>query len=299
MKWFPWFRRKQSGATALADRPQEEEFLWVEGRRHLKDLPYLMPIDQREIDRLDMQHYLIRYVMQCNYVAPVQNPKGILDVGCGTGRWAQEVATQFPQSKVFGLDLSAEQNKVTETFPSNYRFVKGNVLEELPFPDMTFDFVHQRFLHVAIPFQKWPHVIQELVRVTRVGGWIELAESDQIIHNGGPATQQLAQWALEWSRPRGIDPRISAQLGTLLDTAELQNIQNYRIDLPLGNWAGRIGTMTATDICAYNRAIRPKLTTDLGISPVEYDRASEAMQKEWNANHCFFSFYVLCGQRVI
>ena len=299
MKWFPWFRRKPSGTTALEDAPREEEFLWLEGRRHLKDLPYLMPTDQREIDRLDMQHYLIRYVMQCNYVAPIQNPKGILDVGCGTGRWAQEIATQFPQAKVFGLDLRAEQNKLAETLPGNYRFVKGNVLEELPFPDMTFDFVHQRFLHVAIPFQKWPHVIQELVRVTRIGGWIELAESDQIIHNGGPAIQQLSQWALEWSRRRGIDPRVSAQLGTLLDTAGLQNRQNYRIDLPLGNWAGRIGTMTATDLYAYNRAIRPKLTTELGISPVEYDRASEAMQKEWSANHCFFSFYVLCGQRVM
>ena len=300
MSWLSWFRGRGSGSStrAVKDQVPEEEFLWVEGRRHVKDLPYLMPTDKYEFNRLDFQHYLIRYVMQCNYIAPLANPTGILDIGCGTGRWAHEMAIAFPQTKVFGLDIYAEQTQPEAVVPQNYRFVKGNVLEELPFPDMTFDFVHQRFLHVAIPVTKWPHVIAELKRVTRLGGWVELAESDQVIHRGGPAMAQLTRWGLQWSQQRGIDAQVCANLPTLLHSAGLINIKNYRIDLPLGNWAGRIGNMTATDMYTYNRAIKPMMVRQLGLDGDLYDKVSQDMRQEWETNHCFFSFYVMCGQRV-
>ncbi len=297
MGWFSWFRRRSSGTQATLDLPQEEDFLWVEGRRHSKELPYLMPNDQHEFNRLDFQHYLIRYVMQCNYIAPITDPRGILDVGCGTGRWARELAIAFPHAKVFGLDVHADSEKLTETLPSNYRFIKGNVLEELPFPDMTFDFVHQRFLHVAIPVTQWQHVIQELKRVTRPGGWIELAESDQLIQRAGPAMSQLTQWGLQWSQQRDIDPRVCVRLPVLLKAAGLINIQSYRVDLPLGSWGGRIGTMTAIDMYTYNRAIKPMLIKQSGIDPNLYDRATEAMKQEWETNQSFFSFYITCAQR--
>ncbi len=298
MKWFSWFRPTHSGASAMVAAPSEEEFLWVEGRRHLKDLPYLMPQDAREIDRLDFQHYLIRYIMQRNYVAPLQNPKGILDVGCGTGRWAIEMATMFPQTKVFGLDIHDAREWPVDSLPKNYRFIQGNVLEELPFPDMTFDFVHQRFLHVAIPFTKWSHVLQQLTRVTRVGGWVELAESDQVFRNTGPGMRQLMLWGLQWSQMRGIDARVCARLATLFQAMGLQNIHGYRVDVPVGSWAGRIGSMTATNMYAYNRAIKPRLVADLKLDPRAYDAATEAMQQEWNMYRCFFSFYIICGQRM-
>lgn len=296
MRWFSWFRRQGSGANT--SNSQEDEFLWVEGRRHYKHLPYLMPNDAQEINRLDFQHYLIRYVMQSNYIAPIDDPGGILDIGCGTGRWAHEVAQAFPRAKVFGLDVSEEHKASVIGAPPNYRFVRGNVLEELPFPDKTFDFVHQRFLHVAIPINKWTHVISELKRVTRTGGWIELAESDQVIQNAGPAMQQLTTWGLEWSKKRGIDARVCTNLPLFLEGLSLKNIQRYRIDLPLGKWGGRIGVMTATDMGAYNQALKPMLVSQLGISPRAYELASLAMRQEWETNHSYFSFYVTCGQQV-
>lgn len=298
MKWLPWFRRRAGGENLLPHKPLEDEFLWLEGRRHVKDLPYLMPIDQQEMNRLDFQHYLIRYVMQRNYVAPIVQPDGILDVGCGTGRWAYEMAEEFPQSRVFGLDVTTDYQVQAAATPKNYRFVRGNVLEELPFPDNTFDFVHQRFLHVAIPTSSWTHVIRELKRVTRLNGWIELAESDQRLQNVGPATQQLATWGSIWSKKRDIDPGICIHLADFLDQSGFQNIQQYKINLPLGSWGGRIGTMTATDIFSYNRAMKPMITKQLNIPPDEFDRLSEMMRQEWETYHSYFSFYITCGQRI-
>jgi len=59
--------------------------------------------------------------------------------------------------------------------PPNYAFVAGNILEGLPFADGGFDFVHMRLVFFAIPADRWPFVIGELVRVTRLGaGWNRL-----------------------------------------------------------------------------------------------------------------------------
>src|SRR5690348_2751118 len=80
-------------------------FLWLGGRRHLADAPYVLPSDEQEISRLDFQHYMLRYALRANYAAPVERPTSILDVGSGTGRWAMEMAQLFPQANVIGTDL--------------------------------------------------------------------------------------------------------------------------------------------------------------------------------------------------
>ena len=300
MKWLSWFQGgRNDGRTgqAVMDTPEEQKFLWTEERLDSDAVPYFLPNDAREINRLDFQHFMIRYAMQRNYVAPIQDPKGILDVGCGTGRWAHEMAAQFPRTKVFGLDIASNQARESRTLPTNYKFITGNVLDELPFPDMTFDFVHQRFLHMAIPVARWNSVAQELVRVTRSGGWVELVESDLIMHHAGPAIKQLTEWSFTAAQARGVDPRASMNIGNYLYTAKLTNIQTYRIDLPIGNWGGRLGTMTASDMISYNQAVKPKITSYFRIPEAEFDRLSLMMRKEWENNHCYFSIYLACGQK--
>ncbi len=301
MKWLSWFQTgRGDGRTqqAVLDRPEEERFLWSDTLMDTRDAPYFLPNDAREINRLDFQHFMVRYAIQRNYVAPVRDPKGILDVGCGTGRWAHEMAVTFPRTKVFGLDIDPRAASYSNTLPANYRFVTGNVLKELPFPDMTFDFVHQRFLHMALPINGWNHAVQELVRVTRSGGWVELTESDLVMHRPGPAIQQLTEWSFEVARLRGIDPRASMNIGSFLYAARLVNIQTYRIDLPIGSWGGRLGKMVASNLVSYNQAVKPKITQYFKISPVEFDRISMAMRREWESNHSYFSLYFACGQKM-
>jgi hypothetical protein len=101
-----------------------------EGRRHLEDAPYLLPKDEQEIHRLDYQHYILRQVLRGNTYAPVESMlrKGctVLDVGCGTGRWAKEIAATYPKTQVVGFDL---EEVITPTQPPpNYQFHRGNLL---------------------------------------------------------------------------------------------------------------------------------------------------------------------------
>ena len=65
----------------------------VGGRTHARGIPYVLPRDLEEMNRLDFQHYVLRQAFKGNFLAPVERPLAILDVGTGTGRWALEVAT--------------------------------------------------------------------------------------------------------------------------------------------------------------------------------------------------------------
>src|SRR6185312_13860754 len=113
----------------------------VEGRLMLSTAAYALPKDEREISRLDLQHLIVRDALQSNYCAPIENPQAILDVGTGTGRWAQEMAQAFPQAWVAGCDLvEVEMSKdAAELIPTNYQFFRGDVLKGLPFDNQRFD----------------------------------------------------------------------------------------------------------------------------------------------------------------
>jgi SAM-dependent methyltransferase len=56
---------------------------------------YLFPRHPGEVDRLDIQHYALRETLHANYLAPVEDPQRVLDVGCGTGQWGFEMCREF------------------------------------------------------------------------------------------------------------------------------------------------------------------------------------------------------------
>jgi hypothetical protein len=55
--------------------------------RHLTAAEYGMPIDEDELDRIDMKHRMYTMLLDENYfLAPIgSNPQRILDLGTGSG----------------------------------------------------------------------------------------------------------------------------------------------------------------------------------------------------------------------
>jgi SAM-dependent methyltransferase len=209
---------------------------------------YLFPRHPAEIDRLDIQHYLFREALGANYVAPVETPRRVLDVGCGTGQWAFEVCDQFPDALVVGLDLVASKPER----PSHYRWVNGNVLQGLPLASGRFDFVHQRLLVAAVPVASWPSLVADLVRVTRRGGWVELVEVAWKVARAGPATERLLALTREMSASRGLDSTgaVFDSVDRYLEEAGLVNVERREIACPIGDWGGQMGSLGATDLRA-------------------------------------------------
>lgn len=306
MNMFRWlFGRRSSEATPretpLTQVPPEAFPPLPGERRHRHDVPYALPKDIMEGERLNLQHYLFRYTMKGNYAAPLDdNVVQILDIGSGTGIWGQEIAREFPGARVFGLDLEPSQavslSASVVAPPSNYHFIQGNVLQGLPFPDNHFDFTHQRMLFLAIPAHSWSQVIQEMARVTHPGGWIELLELGAAIIHPGPASEQLLNWARDFLARRGIDPLLAEKLPLIAQQVGLNHIQVRHLDIPLGGWDKHIGVLMEKDCLAVYGALKQGVCRHHGLPEATYDDMLHRAVKEWKSNHSMYRFYLLFAQ---
>lgn len=300
---FKWFSRRppSSSNTQTARQPVPRTSEGGQERRYREDVPYALPKDLEEGQRLNLQHYIFRYALKGNYAAPLpETVATILDVGSGTGIWGQEMAQRFPAARVFGLDLepphSVSLAASATVAPSNYHFVQGNLLEGLPFPDGMFDYTHQRMLVMGIPLRRWPDAVRELVRVTKPDGWVELLELGTHIHPAGPATRQLLSWTFNFLRTRGINSSEMSNLGIMLSQCGLRSITSRPLDIPLGGWDNRLGVLLEKDIAAAFRALKQNVCQREGISAERYENYVEEATQEWKREKACYRFYLAYGQ---
>ena len=81
---------------------------------------------------------------------------------------------EYPNCTYHGCDIADTRDKSMDV--NRYTFSKGNVANKLPYEDNTFDFVHMRFLVLALREDEWPAAIKELIRVTKPEGMIQLVD---------------------------------------------------------------------------------------------------------------------------
>lgn len=243
---------------------------------------YALPRHSSETDRLDIQHHAAREVLGGNHLAPLDDPARILDVGCGTGQWAFEMCAEFPRALVVGFDLAPSKPGP----PINYRFVRGNLLQGLPFADAGFDFVHQRLLTSGIPVRSWPAAVADLVRSVKPGGWVELGEASPAVERAGPATERLYELLRRLGREHGLDTIgiVYGSLDQYLGRAGLVEVSRKEMSFPVGEWGGRIGSFLVSDL----RALFTRLA---GLFQARYDLPAEecmelvkSMQEEVEQN---------------
>lgn len=172
----------------------------------------------------------------------------VLDLACGPGGWVLDLAQEYPQIQVTGIDISelmiafARSRASSQGLP-NATFQVMNVLQPLDFPDATFDLVNARLLVGFMPTSAWPLLLQESLRITRTGGSIRLTEGDTWGLTTSPAIEQLRclfsralQIAGYSFSPDGQTAGITPVLRRLLREAGYQNIQRkaHAIDYSYG-----------------------------------------------------------------
>ncbi len=119
----------------------------------------------------------------------------ILDLACGPGGWALEVAFTYPKIEVVGVDVSRAMidyanAQVRVQGLDNASFQVMDIQKPLDFPDGSFDLVNARFINF-LPAAAWPRLMQELRRITRPGGVIRLTESEWWYFTNSPALENL------------------------------------------------------------------------------------------------------------
>src|ERR1700680_5073373 len=98
----------------------------------------------------------------------------ILDVACGPGGWALEVAFTYPEIEVVGGDISRAMINYANTQVrvqglNNASFQVMDIQKPLNFPNSSFDLVNARFINF-LPAAAWPGLMHEFGRITRPGG---------------------------------------------------------------------------------------------------------------------------------
>ncbi len=109
----------------------------------------------------------------CPEIIDFSGIKNVLDIACGPGGWALDVALAHPEVEVIGIDISETMVRYARAFArvqglDNARFSTMDVLQPLDFPDGAFDLVNARFLAAVLPAEAWPEVVGEYVRVLRL-----------------------------------------------------------------------------------------------------------------------------------
>ncbi|KAF0445719.1 S-adenosyl-L-methionine-dependent methyltransferase [Gigaspora margarita] len=201
-----------------------------------EDVVYPQSNNESDQERLHLQHFLVKSIWQNNFSAPINhiltrhrvmpNKKrllvGMLRVWCGSGSWSFDIATIYPTINVIGLDISQQ---LTQTMPKNFTFVQANVLKGIPFENNTFDFVFQRFMAGGYTKDNWPYVMNEIVRVLKPGGFLEMMEASQN-YDVGPATRRFWNAQSTFVKQQGIDLNVYQTLEIYpQNQGQLENIK--------------------------------------------------------------------------
>jgi ubiquinone/menaquinone biosynthesis C-methylase UbiE len=143
-----------------------------------------------EMARLRKQHEMVTRTMGglLSEQTDLSSVHEVLDLACGPGGWALELAAAYPHIQVTGADTSRNmldfaRSLAVEQGLNNVNFCIQDVLEPFNFPSASFDLVNARYLCGILTPRDWPRVVSEMVRVTRPGGIVRLTEPEMGISN--------------------------------------------------------------------------------------------------------------------
>jgi SAM-dependent methyltransferase len=154
----------------------------------------------------------------------------ILDLGCGSGRWALDMAYQHPDAEVVGVDTS---NILVEYARARAKTMKRRNLKFIPFDALqgnlndlgkgSYDLVNIRFaVGWARGLAQWANLLKRCHEWNTIGGYTVVTEGEGL-YTDGPALRRLYEIVVRalglggYGLPSsGHDLGLAAQLGTLL-----------------------------------------------------------------------------------
>jgi ubiquinone/menaquinone biosynthesis C-methylase UbiE len=271
------------------------------------------PESSAEMARLLDQDKIITTCM--GGLLPEQGDAGrfrdVLDIACGPGGWAQEVAFAHPQIQVTGVDISRamiEYARVQARLQDlgNANFAVMDATAPLDFPDGTFDLVNARLISGFMLTRNWAPLVAECRRVLRPGGVLRLTETDIWGVSNKPAFETLMAYAYRasWLTGHSFDSSgrtfgITPMLERLMRLAGLREIKSiaHAVNFSTGSLAWQ--SMTE-NFRVFFKLVQPfeirarETLPDSGMpNQAELDRLYDQMLEEMIQDDFVGIFYLL------
>ncbi|QBD82783.1 class I SAM-dependent methyltransferase [Ktedonosporobacter rubrisoli] len=202
---------------------------------------YFVPLEEeRETARLIGFHRFLTEALGGLFPehCSLQGCTSLLDLACGPGGWALDVAEHFPHLKVIGGDTSPSriayaQAQAQARHLPNVQFQVMDVLEPFPWLAASFDLINARLLQGFLPAQQWPFFLKKCTQVLRAGGRLRLTECENTLTTAPTLEQLSLKHAQAYQRvgysfsPSGTGVGITVALASLLREAGLSQVQQH------------------------------------------------------------------------
>ncbi|CAG8560159.1 10033_t:CDS:2 [Ambispora gerdemannii] len=264
----------------------------------------ILKIDAVDYERIQWEQRLFKAFWYKNFSAPVHNLLNsngtkVLEVGPGSGIWAADMATDFPLTHFTCFDRPS--NSACPVNTRNVEFVRWDTKDGgLPFDSNTFDYCYARsaYLWMNLCKKKMAHGeygINELVRVCKPGGWIELLEFKFQIYDAGPRSSEIMK-KLRLTVGSYTDLDISDKVEELLhDTGRLTPIRYYDKVMPLYFKDGKIAELAA-------QYLLPTIIKMSGLSqelsPEEFKETHKLLYYECNQYESYMKHNIFLAQKI-
>jgi ubiquinone/menaquinone biosynthesis C-methylase UbiE len=127
--------------------------------------------------------------------------RNVLDIACGPGGWALDVAVGDPDKRVTGIDRRATMVDFARASArvrglQNVQFRCMDAREGLDFPDSSFDLINASCLSEFLLKPHWVPLLRECRRILRPGGILRLTEYEVGMSNA-PAHEEVMKLFLK------------------------------------------------------------------------------------------------------
>ncbi|EEQ35411.1 conserved hypothetical protein [Microsporum canis CBS 113480] len=195
--------------------------IWkLNGRRYhaFREGIYTLPNDKEEQDRMDLVHHIYLLLLEgALHIAPISNPRRVLDLGTGTGLWANDFA-EVPPNVTFEID----------DYETEWSYSCG------------FDFIHTRELMGFIGDHD--HFFAQAFENLNPGGWLEMQTIDPTIcsvDGGMERAGILPGYVANLHKASALFGKSMTEAGSWparMVRAGFRSVQVQILTLPIGTW---------------------------------------------------------------